>query len=398
MKKIIGCLIAILIFSACMISCFAESPVVSVGTSNTSASVGDTVTVYVSLSKNSNLTMLKFTVNYPTTHFEYVSGSLRSGKTFDIEETDSSSGVITFFGTSYEPVVSGGTVMSMSFKVKQSGGTISIGSLSSDGTEAPVSSSLTFKDCAHANMTWETVKASTCKEQGIKKGTCPCGVTKEEPLPLGEHKFGTPVVTKQPTCTETGTQVAKCTLCNADGTPESIPAKGHQFDDSAIKQQPTCTATGTAVGKCNACGFESTTPVTIPAKGHNFGNWVVTREPNQLMSGEQRRVCNTCQYIETQTIDRLSTTPDEPITNPITPPAQQITPIEPNTNPTINNNNNLKPNDNNNDDDKNGLSGLFGDEVSNSDKAMVLIIVLAVVTVVTLTIYILLLQQRKKKE
>lgn len=398
MKKIFSCLIAILIFSACMIPCFAEAPVVSVSASTTNISINDTVTVYVNLSKESNLTMLKFTVNYPTTHFEYISGSLSSNKLFDIEEPGSSSGAITFFGTSYEPVVAGGTVISMSFKVKQGGGTISIGSLSSDSTEAVVSSSLTFKDCAHANMSWETVKASTCKEQGTKKGTCPCGFTKEEPLPLGEHKFGTPVVTKQPTCTETGIQVAKCTLCNADGTPETIPAKGHQFDDSAIKQQPTCTATGTAVGKCNACGFESTTPVTIPAKGHNFGNWVVTREPNQLMSGEQRRVCNTCQYIETQTIDRLTTTPDEPITNPITPPAQQITPIEPNTNPTMNNNNNIKPNDKDDGDDKNGLSGLFGDEVSNSDKAMVLVIVLAVVTVVTLTIYILLLQQRKKKE
>lgn len=356
MKKILSCLIAILIFSVSMFPCFAEAPVVSVGANNTGASVGDTVTVHVSLSKDSNLTMLKFTVNYPTTHFEYVSGSLSSGKIFDIEETGSSSGAVTFFGTSYEPVVAGGTVMSMSFKVKQGGGTISIGSLSSDSTEPAVSSSLTFKDCAHANMTWETVKASTCKEQGTKRGTCPCGFTKEESLPLGEHKFGTPVVTKQPTCTETGVQVAKCTLCNADGTPE-----------------------------------------TIPAKGHNFGNWVVTREPNQLMSGEQRRVCNTCQHIETQTIDRLSTTPDEPITNPITPPAQQITPIEPNTNPITNNNNNSKPN-NNDDDDKNGLSGLFGDEVSNSDKSMVLIIVLSVVTVVTLTIYILLLQQRKKKE
>lgn len=398
MKKILSCLIAILIFSVSMFPCFAEAPVVSVGANNTSASVGDTVTVHVSLSKDSNLTMLKFTVNYSTTHFEYVSGSLSSGKIFDIEETGSSSGAVTFFGTSYEPVVAGGTVMSMSFKVKQGGGTISIGSLSSDSTEPAVSSNLTFKDCAHANMTWETVKASTCKEQGTKKGTCPCGFTKEESLPLGEHKFGTPVVTKQPTCTETGIQVAKCTLCNANGTPETIPAKGHSFDDSAIKQQPTCTATGTAVGKCNACGFESATPVTIPAKGHNFGNWVVTREPNQLMSGEQRRVCNTCQYIETQTIDRLSTTPDEPITNPIETPTQPVSPIEPNTNPTINNNNSLKPNDNNNDDDKNGLSGLFGDEVSNSDKAMVLIIVLAVVTVVTFTIYILLLQQRKKKE
>lgn len=330
MKKILSCLIAILIFSVSMIPCFAEAPVVSVSASTTNISVDDVVTVYVNLSKDSNLTILNFNVDYPSTHFEYVSGSLSSGSLFDINEPTVSSGNISFFGTCYEePVVAGGTLLTMKFKVIKCGGTISINITKSEGTEPPVSSSLTFKDCAHANMTWETVKASTCKEQGTKKGTCPCGFTKEDSLPLGEHKFGTPVVTKQPTCTETGTQVAKCTLCNANGTPETIPAKGHSFDDSAIKQQPTCTATGTAVGKCNACGFESATPVTIPAKGHNFGNWVVTREPNQLMSGEQRRVCNTCQHIETQTIDRLSTTPDEPITNPIETPTQPVSPIEP---------------------------------------------------------------------
>ncbi len=397
MKKFFSCLIAILIISACAIICFAEAPVVSVGANNTNASVGDTVTVYVNLSKDSNLTTLNFNLSYPTSHFEYVSGSLSSSDLFDINEPTASSGSISFFGTCYEePVVNGGTIISMSFKVKQGGGTISINITKSEGPEAPVASNLTFKDCAHGNMTWETIKPSTCKEQGTKKGTCACGFSKEESLPLGEHKFGTPAVTKQPNCTETGIQVAKCTLCNADGTPETIPAKGHQFDDSAIKQQPTCTATGTAVGKCNACGFESATPVTIPAKGHNFGNWVVTREPNQLMSGEQRRVCNTCQYIETQVIDRLTTTPDEPVTNPIVTPTQPSYEIEQNTNPTVNNNTNT--NDKDDDDDKKGLSGLFGDEATNSDKAMVLVIVMAVVTVVTLTIYILLLQQRKKKE
>ncbi|MBR5246075.1 MAG: hypothetical protein IKV25_01730 [Clostridia bacterium] len=407
MKKIFSCLIAILILLTCMIPSFAEdentarttSASLSVSASSSSVSVGDTINLTVKVSDG--LSIINLTVGYNSEYFSYVSYS--SGDAFPFCEPQSSTAG-QFYCVAYgNETQTGGTIITVTLKVIKvpsgDGSTISASATGKDidRNSVSVSSSGVTIKCSHANMTWETVKASTCKEQGTKKGTCPCGFTKEESLPLGQHNFGTPVVTKQPTCTETGIQVAKCTLCNAEGTPETVPAKGHQFDDASIKQKPTCTTTGTAVGKCNACGFESATPVTIPATGHNFGDWVVTREPNQLMSGEQRRVCNSCQYIETQMITKLPTTTDEPSTNPIEIPTQQTTPIEPNTQQNINNNNS-KPNNNKDDDDKNGLSGLFGDEVSNSDKAVVVVIILAVVTVVTLAIYILLLQQRKKKE
>ena len=402
MKKILGCLITLVILSLCVVPSFAQAPTVSVGANTTKVSVGDTISVSVNVSAESNLTMVRFNVNYQMSHFELVSGSARAAGVFGTTEINESNGSISYFGASDEAVVSGGTILTIQFKVLQGGGTIYIVGLTSTGPESAVSRSLAFQQCAHGNISWETVKASTCAEAGIKKGTCPCGETKEEALPKAEHKFDKFETTAEPTCTGTGTQVAKCTVCNATGPSSSIPAAGHKFDDSAIKKQPTCTQTGSAVGKCNVCGFESDSPVTIPAKGHSFAAWVTTKEPTLLMEGEESRACSVCNHVETRKVKKLTTTPDEEViepstSNPIEIPTQ---PIEPNTQQQIiDNNNNYKPNnDKDKDDDKDDSTGLFGSELTDSDKSAILVIVLAVVTVVALTIYILLLQQRKKKE
>jgi len=58
-------------------------------------------------------------------------------------------------------------------------------------------------------------KEQSCKETGIKKFTCECGLTKEEPLPLIEHTPG-----KAATCTSP--QI--CTVCRT----ELEAAKGHR--------------------------------------------------------------------------------------------------------------------------------------------------------------------------
>ena len=410
MKKLFSCIIALVILSVSVLPCFAAAPSVSIGASTTSVSVGSTVSVYVNLSAESNLSMVKFTVTYPTTHLELVSGSVSSGKLFGIEETNPSAGSVSYFGANEEDVVAGGTILKMEFKVLKGGATVSVTGLDSTGAEkATTNGSVAFSECAHANMKWEAVKASTCNVAGTKKGTCPCGEIKEEALPLAEHKFDKTEITKQPNCTETGTQVEKCTVCNATGKTSTVPAKGHQFDEASIKKQPTCTETGTAVGKCKACGFESNSPVTIPAKGHSFGDWVTTTEATQLMQGEQRRQCSVCGKIESRATAKLSSSVAVPI-EPNTNANQQVTtPSETQTQPSYEiidgNNNNNNFNDNKNDDkdkdkekDKDKTSSLFGDELSNSDKSAMLVIVMSVLIVIVLIVYVLLLQQRKKKE
>ena len=444
MKKFFVCLIAVLILALTPVPCFADAPKVSVGASTTNVTVGDTVTVYVTLSANSNLTELNFKVTYPTTHFELVAGSAKASGVFATASATEAAGSVSFSGKSTEAVAAGGQLVSMQFKVLKGDATISISGVSGKSLNGEVSeavsvgsTNLYFKPCAHANMTSETVKVASCTEKGKMKLTCPCGHTEEKEIPMLAHTFGEPEikqptckepgtqtktcticgskeiksldvtehkfddkkVTKEPTCTAAGTQVAICTVCGSQGEPTEIPAKGHTL--SNVTTQATCTKPGTAVGKCSVCGFESNQPVTIPAKGHDFGNWTVTREPTLLVEGEERGVCKVCNHIETRTIKKLTASDEvitEPATNPTETPTQSITPVEPEIQSPIDNNINKPDNDKDDNDEKNGLAGLFGEEMSESDKSAVLVIVLCVVIVITLAVYVILLQQRKKKE
>lgn len=447
MKKFFVCLIAVLILSLTAVPCFADGPNVSVGASTTNISVGQTVTVYVNLSANSNLTELNFKVTYPTTHFELVAGSAKASGVFAAASVTEAAGSVSFSGKSEKAVVAGGQLVSMQFKVLKGDATISISGVSGKSLNGEVSeavsvgsTNLYFKPCAHANMTSETVKVASCTEKGKMKLTCPCGHTEEKEIPMLAHTFGEPEIkqptctepgaqtkkctkcgseeiksidatghrfddtkiTKEPTCTATGTQVKVCTVCGQEGESSTVPVKPHNFADSSIKKQPTCTEPGSAVGKCKDCPFESSSPVAIPANGHKFDKWSVTREPTLLMEGEQRRICKVCKEVETKQIPKLTSGPDEeitePITNPMETPTQPITPIEPEIQSPIDNNINKPDNDKDDNDEKNGLAGLFGEEMSESDKSAVLVIVLCVVIVITLAVYVILLQQRKKKE
>lgn len=69
------------------------------------------------------------------------------------------------------------------------------------------------------------------------------------PEPEHVHTWGTPVVTKAPTCTEKGSQTLTCTVCGETET-ESIPATGHSYstdwdaDYSYHWHDSTCEHTG----------------------------------------------------------------------------------------------------------------------------------------------------------
>ncbi len=57
-----------------------------------------------------------------------------------------------------------------------------------------------------------------------------------------EHDFGQGTVTKEPTCTETGTRTFTCSKCGETKT-EAIPAKGHSYETDSAGNQ-VCTVCG----------------------------------------------------------------------------------------------------------------------------------------------------------
>ena len=111
------------------------------------------------------------------------------------------------------------------------------------------------------------------------------------------HSFGDAVVTQEPTCTEKGTAVRRCTVCGGyviielealghsvsekwskdkehhwhnceHGCGEKFNVATHTFDGGTVYMQPTCTSNGLMKYVCLVCGYAKYE--TIPAIGHEI--------------------------------------------------------------------------------------------------------------------------------
>ena len=118
-----------------------------------------------------------------------------------------------------------------------------------------------------------------------------------------EHTYGDWTITKEPTCTEEGSQERVCTVCGAKET-EVIPAKGHVWEEEyRVDIEATCVDEGYESIHCSVCHESNPDTVrVIERKAHDFSDWKVIEEPTCTRDGSQERVCNNCGYKETETI------------------------------------------------------------------------------------------------
>lgn len=225
MKKVLSILFAIIILCMCIIPSYAANPKISVKTVS-SASVGDTITVSVNLSANSNLGAIDFTVKFNTSEFQLVSGSAKSSSLF-LAETRESAGSVKYGGMVADVVNSSGTLLTFKLKVLKTGGKITLTvneavNGNDDFVTSSVSTSGATIKCSHANIKWEIVKKATCTEKGERKGTCACGYTTTDTIAKTEHSYGKWTVEKEATETEKGLKWAKCSVCG-DKKEQVIP-------------------------------------------------------------------------------------------------------------------------------------------------------------------------------
>lgn len=71
------------------------------------------------------------------------------------------------------------------------------------------------------------------------------------------------VVTKHPSCTESGEQVSYCEFCGGISEIKEIPALGHTPGDWRTEAKATCALEGTKVRRCTICNIAVETE-TIP--------------------------------------------------------------------------------------------------------------------------------------
>ena len=83
---------------------------------------------------------------------------------------------------------------------------------------------------------------------------------------------------KEPTCTEAGLKVQKCTLCDKVLKEEAIPALGHK-EEVIPAVAATCTETGLTEGKkCSVCNEILVAQETVAALGHDFKDAGIANE------------------------------------------------------------------------------------------------------------------------
>ena len=227
MKKALSILLVIAIFCLCFIPSFSANTVtLSVSADKTSVNVGDTITVYVNISKDSSLGALDFYLNYNTEYFTYVEGSATASSLLNAVLNDGTSGKIKFSGASVGVVNTAGTLLTAKFKVAKVGGSFSVSvNLASDGDNNKVTSSVATKgittSCAHGGAKWVETKAPTCTAKGEKKATCStCGKELTESISTVAHAFDEWVVVTPATESELGLKEHTCTACGAKENAE----------------------------------------------------------------------------------------------------------------------------------------------------------------------------------
>lgn len=100
------------------------------------------------------------------------------------------------------------------------------------------------------------------------------------------------VDTQPATCTESGYELYRCSLCGAEKR-ETLAALGHLWSYCVTVTKPTCTQDGLI--RCY-CARDKThyEDKVEPARGHAWGDWTVTKQATLNEWGVSERQCSRC--------------------------------------------------------------------------------------------------------
>ena len=155
----------------------------------------------------------------------------------------------------------------------------------------------TVKENGHSEVIDEAV-APSCIATGLTEGKhCSvCGeiTIAQTTVAATGHNYGAWTVTKNATCTSTGSRQHSCVCGETES--ETIAKIGHtEVTDPSV--DPTCTESGLTAGKhCSVCGYVITAQTAVPATGHSFGAWEIWWEASCTMDGCEGRGCNCGEY------------------------------------------------------------------------------------------------------
>ena len=156
--------------------------------------------------------------------------------------------------------------------------------------------------------TWHTRKKATCTKGGVEYRVCKnygCGQEQTRNTSALGHNYSW-VKTASPTCTASGKESYKCSICGNVSSTRSISPLGHAWESTwHVTKQPTCTATGSQYRACTRYGCGATTTQSIAMKSHTY-SWVTTKQPTCTATGTQSYKCTGCGKVsDTKTLAAL---------------------------------------------------------------------------------------------
>ena len=165
----------------------------------------------------------------------------------------------------------------------------------------------------HTPGEWETVKDSTCYEDGQRIRRClVCGnIAETEGVESLKHKLKT--VTIESTCTVQGMKYDICEICgDVIGDTVVLPLKEHTASEWEVVTPATCTTDGKKIKKCVDCNAPLETEV-IGMLGHTPSDeWEVVSQPTVDAEGKRVKRCTVCGEItEEEVISKLEVVRDE---------------------------------------------------------------------------------------
>ena len=104
-------------------------------------------------------------------------------------------------------------------------------------------------------------------------------------------------VSREPTCTEPGEEVERCTVCGASTVAREIPAIGHRSDNWTVDSEATCVNEGYRHGTCTVCHQDIVE--RLQRGDHSFGDWEVVSGNIIIPPIVKEHKCEHCGYAET---------------------------------------------------------------------------------------------------
>ncbi|MBQ8228948.1 MAG: fibronectin type III domain-containing protein [Clostridia bacterium] len=157
--------------------------------------------------------------------------------------------------------------------------------------------------CVHSYGAWIVSKNATCSDTGSEYRVCSKCTNKETRTTsaTGKHTYGNWTVSKAATCSVAGSEYRVCTGCTNKET-RAIAATGkHTYGNWTVSKAATCSVAGSEYRVCTGCTNKETRAIAATGK-HTYGNWTVSKAATCSVAGSECRVCTGCSNKETRAI------------------------------------------------------------------------------------------------